>query len=288
MIDVNDEVVRRMCDPNFDFQLGENIYTRFRFPFPAVKAGSRIVIYGGGVVGKTFLKQVNKSSYCTVRAICDRAPRATGIVEVPVIDVAELAGLSDDEYDLIVIANERRSIAMEIREDLIMAGLSADRIIYVNPSVSFCAKHIKAGSFQVPELVQHIAPVRNNVESQIVKPRISLGFEADPRFAFPFDKVKKNTRVIVYGGGVVGKTFLVQALAREHIRLIAVCDRHPEQIGIRTLPVLNLAQLSHLKDDTYDIVLIANERKQVADEIIEDLMALGIPRAKICWFNPVR
>lgn len=132
---MKEELMNNICNPNYDFRLGEDIYQRFRFPFEGIKAGSRIIIYGGGVVGKIFLQQVARSAYCTVRAICDRNYRDTGIIEVPVISLAELAGLPDTEYDVILIALEQRNIAIEVREDLIMAGVSTDKIIYFNPSV---------------------------------------------------------------------------------------------------------------------------------------------------------
>lgn len=131
---ISNELVKKLTNANYSFLLGEDIYRRFRFPFAAVKPGSKIVIYGGGVVGKIFLMQIERSSYCTVVAICDKNPGSTGIVETTVIKISDLAGMQHRAYDLIVIANEKRNIAREIREDLIMAGIPNEKIIWLDPA----------------------------------------------------------------------------------------------------------------------------------------------------------
>lgn len=116
----------------------ENIYERFRFPFDAVSAGSKIIIYGGGIVGKIFLRQIAKSSYCNIVAICDKNPNKTGIVEVPLISLAKLSSMRKVEYDKIIIAIEKKNIAMEIMKELEMAGIIRNKIIWIDPSI--CTK----------------------------------------------------------------------------------------------------------------------------------------------------
>lgn len=124
-----------LMDENFSFQLHENIYARFRFPFDVVPPGARIVIYGGGVVGKMFLKQLARASYCQVVAVCDKHPRQTGIVEAPLISPRALLGLDAASYDIVLIAIERGDVARSIRQELEMAGIPAMKIKWVDPSV---------------------------------------------------------------------------------------------------------------------------------------------------------
>lgn len=133
---IDSELLHRLQSETYSFALGEDIYRRFRFPFDAVTPGSRIVIYGGGVVGKTFLRQIARSSYCTVAAICDKNPGNTGIKEVPVISVPQLSGMPKDAYDLVVIAIEKKEIAKEIRGDLIMARIPEEKICWIDPRVN--------------------------------------------------------------------------------------------------------------------------------------------------------
>lgn len=107
---------------------------RFRFPYEAVKPGSVIVIYGGGVVGKTFLAQLGQSSYCHVAAVCDANPHGTGIVSLPVISLAELSGWEAERYDMVLIALERRDVAKDVYENLKMAGIPTEKIRYLDPA----------------------------------------------------------------------------------------------------------------------------------------------------------
>ena len=95
--------------------------------------GTKLVIYGGGIVGKIFLQQLQRASYCTVVAICDREPETTGIVEAPLITIKQLAGLSPASYDKVLIAIEKKQIATEIRQDLELAGLPGEKLLWVDP-----------------------------------------------------------------------------------------------------------------------------------------------------------
>lgn len=113
--------------------LQEDIYARFSFPWKLVTPGQTIVIYGGGVVGKAFLGQLANSNYCHVLAVCDKFPKKTGIITVPVISVDELAGMNDAAYDFVVVAIEKRSIAMEICQNLKMAGIPESKIKWIDP-----------------------------------------------------------------------------------------------------------------------------------------------------------
>lgn len=113
--------------------LQENIYARFSFPWKLVSPGQKIVIYGGGIVGKAFLGQIANSSYCHVVAVCDKVPRKTGIISVPVITVDALAGMDSSNYDVVVVAIEKRNVAMEICENLRMAGIPEMKIKWIDP-----------------------------------------------------------------------------------------------------------------------------------------------------------
>lgn len=116
--------------------LQENAYARFSFPWKLVYPGAKIVIYGGGVVGKTFLIQIANSNWCHVVAVCDKNPRNTEIVTVPVITVDELVGMDNSKYDVVVVAIEKRQTAMEICQDLSMAGVDEKKIKWIDPRKS--------------------------------------------------------------------------------------------------------------------------------------------------------
>ena len=45
----------------------------YLFPFEKVEKDSKIIIYGAGNVGQSFLGQINMTGYCDVVAVADRA-----------------------------------------------------------------------------------------------------------------------------------------------------------------------------------------------------------------------
>ena len=109
---------------------------RFRFPEEDIPKGTRLVIYGGGVVGKTYICQARKIPDVTITALCDREPEMTGIHDVPLVTPATLAGISAENYDLVLIAIERESIARDIQKSLEGMGIAVEKIKWIDPAVS--------------------------------------------------------------------------------------------------------------------------------------------------------
>ena len=126
--------LKTLKNPNYSFHTGEDIYARFRFPWEAVVPGSRLVIYGGGIVGKTFVEQLAKASCCNIVAICDKDPAQTGIYELPVITLRELSRMRPEDYDMVLIAIEKKSVATEIKEEIEMAGIPGDKVRWFDPA----------------------------------------------------------------------------------------------------------------------------------------------------------
>ena len=241
----------------------EDIYNQYRFPFEIVPSGARVIVYGNGNVAKAYLKQIVRSAYCSVKAVASENPTAELFEWVPTISIRELSSLSRADYDMVIIAESLSNQAARIRETLILAGISSECIRWVNPAVKV---RMKPGS---EELRHH-----------------HLEFESDSRFHFPWSKVAKGSRVVIYGGGIVGKTFLVEALDADYIDLVAVCDKNPANTGITSLPLVDLEELSKMPEEAYDVVLIANELQNIAMSIKGDLQKLGVPTEKILWVDP--
>lgn len=108
----------------------EDIFARFLFPWKIVKPESEIILYGGGVVGQIFLKQIISTRYCVIKAICDKSPESVYHATIPVISISEI---KDFTYDAILIAIEKENIAMEIRQDLLDIGIAQKKILWAEP-----------------------------------------------------------------------------------------------------------------------------------------------------------
>ena len=100
----------------------------YEFPFESVRRDSNIIIYGAGLVGQTYLRQVSLTQYCTIVSVIDRnfaryenlAYRVSPISAVCLLD-----------YDAIVIANDSPTIADEIKHMLIDEyNIAPEKLIY--------------------------------------------------------------------------------------------------------------------------------------------------------------
>lgn len=121
-----DEIILKSCR-----SLLGNVFSDYIFPWDEVPANSRVIIYGGGKVGKIFCRQIKETGYCKILAICDKHPERVVVASLPVITVDKLKILKNNVYDTIVIAIEKKDIAIQVKQELEEAGLSS--IIWRDP-----------------------------------------------------------------------------------------------------------------------------------------------------------
>ena len=113
---------------------GERIaYTHkvnYEFPFDRVKKGTKIAIYGAGIVGKEYVKQIRNSGWGEVVLWVDNAWK--NYVKEG-FGVEPIDALLKCEYDCVVIAVRAQKIANEIKENLLNWGVDENKIIYEMP-----------------------------------------------------------------------------------------------------------------------------------------------------------
>lgn len=99
-------------------------------------------------------------------------------------------------------------------------------------------------------------------------------------YTFPFDLVKKDSRVILYGAGAVGQEFYRQVKQISYAEIVLRVDQNYESYSLYDLKhpsVLN-------KDVEYDYIVIANASPYIAKEIRDYLLSMsGVDGAKIVW-----
>lgn len=119
---------------------------------------------------------------------------------------------------------------------------------------------------------------RHELES--ILPR-DINFGGDD-YVFPYILVENKTIVAIYGAGKVGTAFYRQATSGGHVQVAALVDANAASMANTGLPV---QPVSALKDVLFDIVLIAIERADIAREVRQNLMEMGIPEGKIKWYG---
>ncbi|MBQ9361057.1 MAG: glycosyltransferase family 2 protein [Lachnospiraceae bacterium] len=83
-------------------------------------------------------------------------------------------------------------------------------------------------------------------------------------YLFPYDRIEKSSRVVLYGAGNVGRDFRVQIANGNYCRLVATVDKnYAKQRGV--LPP------SSLKDLEFDYIIVATCNEELSASILIDL-----------------
>ncbi len=98
----------------------------FLFPYQHIKAGSNIILYGAGNVGRDFWLQMHLSRYCKICAWVDKG--------FDVYDVAppfdHVKNIENYEFDYIVICVADKNVAADIKDYLIENKVNDDKIVW--------------------------------------------------------------------------------------------------------------------------------------------------------------
>ena len=95
----------------------------YLFPFDKVERNSRIVIYGSGLVGRDYKRQVELIGFCNIAAVVDKTYDNTMVFSPEII--------RDLRFDYILIATANKTYVREIKEKIyeICPDLSDNNII---------------------------------------------------------------------------------------------------------------------------------------------------------------
>lgn len=99
------------------------------FLFEFIEKGSNVIIYGLGDVGKTYLRQIERTNWCNVIAVSDRKANR-GNIGYDFCPLEELSKLSG--YDYFIIAIEDLGIASDAYRQLVHCGIDRTKIVNQN------------------------------------------------------------------------------------------------------------------------------------------------------------
>lgn len=112
-------------------QQRKNIYgevtvsEEYFFPFREVAGGSRIVLWGGGKIGKTYYRQIQRSWYCEVVAWVDKNPQLYDF-QLQSTDIVN----RNLDFDYVVIAIYSEHEKDKIIATLLDRGIDKDKIVW--------------------------------------------------------------------------------------------------------------------------------------------------------------
>lgn len=99
---------------------------------------------------------------------------------------------------------------------------------------------------------------------------------------FPFDKIPKNSKIVLYGAGYIGKTYAYQVKQINYCNIVAWVDKEAEKKEMKELGVL-IPEV--IKKVDYDYILISIENAEVVRQIIQYLTDMGVCEKKIIKTN---
>ena len=99
------------------------------------------------------------------------------------------------------------------------------------------------------------------------------------QYYFPFEKISRNSRVVLYGAGNIGKMFYDQVKKEKYCEITLWLDQKAD--GILVEPPMTITKLNA---DDYDIVIIAIENEETAKSVKYSLMRYGVQENKIQHF----
>ena len=101
---------------------------KYLFPFEKVPKGANIIIYGAGILGQEYLKQIKITNYCKVIGFVDKNFAEYNDSAVPVYAPEKVSEL---EFDFVVIAIRSEVNLPEIKRILYKQSITDDKIICV-------------------------------------------------------------------------------------------------------------------------------------------------------------
>lgn len=102
-----------------------NLERQFLFPFNKIGMGKSIILYGAGMVGKSYYDQVSKLNYCKDILWVDK--NAAMMADDRIHDITDI---NDESYDYILIAIENQNICKQVYNELLSQGIEQSKIIY--------------------------------------------------------------------------------------------------------------------------------------------------------------
>ncbi len=113
-------------------------------------------------------------------------------------------------------------------------------------------------------LIQNYQNVCDNYEKQIKKMKYAKIWK------FPYSKMKKESRIVLYGAGRVGKDLYEQAVQSEFCQVVLWVDKdYINKTG-------GIASPEKIKDCEYDYIIIALAETETVEEVERYLISIGV------------
>ena len=103
-------------------------------------------------------------------------------------------------------------------------------------------------------------------------------YHFERQFLFPFNRVEKGKSLVLYGAGLVGKSYYAQIMQLNYCKHVLWVDKNADAIKDN-----RVQKITSIQDGFYDYILIAIENKNICRQIFDELVEIGIEKNKIIF-----
>lgn len=93
------------------------------------------------------------------------------------------------------------------------------------------------------------------------------------KYLFPFDKVNKGDRIVLYGAGDIGKEYYEELSLIEYCRVVLWVDK--DYLEIADDRIKNPQEITNTE---YDTIVIAIKNEKTKESVVKYLCGIGVPR----------
>jgi len=100
-------------------------------------------------------------------------------------------------------------------------------------------------------------------------------------FLFPYEAIKKDSNIILYGAGTMASDYVRQANNTGYCKIICALDRNPAEKASFPVKVCVPEDIKKINSDDYETVLICIQDAKHSEDCEKRLIELGVPKEKI-------
>lgn len=97
-------------------------------------------------------------------------------------------------------------------------------------------------------------------------------------YLFPYTAIEQGSNIILYGAGAVGQSYYDQIRDNHYCNIVFWADKKGD--GEKIMHPDQITRASHIR------ILLAVRKKEMADEIMEELVTSGIRKERLIWVYP--
>ena len=96
---------------------------------------------------------------------------------------------------------------------------------------------------------------------------------------FPFDLVRANSNIYIYGAGILGLSYASQVSTIRYCNIIGFIDKNWSKYTNCDIPVISVDDIN----DEFDFIVVAIKVRQRGEDIVSNLLKRGIKKEKIIY-----